>query len=288
MKAMLGQKTTAGEDTRMKIEVHLLTHDGELGQMLEWSLRHYLAFADKVVVHDGGPMGKSADWIKVVERDGLPIFKCPVEVKPWETSGELNDDLARKLKNECWRGTDADWVIVADMDELVWSPLGMRRRLAQAREAGAAVLRPRGFEMFSDHWFDANDYASVTQITDLVPFGSPDDKWYAKPIVFSPKLVADSGFGIGAHESRPVLKDGRVFHCGPDWPFAERLALLHYKSIFGGLERIAARYDATRKRLSAVNLRQGWGNVHDSGLVHAQKKRDLLLPGVTRVVGGFA
>jgi hypothetical protein len=255
----------------VKIEVHLLTHDDE--QMIEWSLRHYLAFADEIVVHDGGPAGKS----------GLICcgFYPAIEARPWDTAGELNDALARDLKNSCWQGSDADWVIVADADELVWAR-DLRGLLESRLAAGAAILRPHGFEMFSDTWHEASEFPGM-QITELAPSGAPDDQWYAKPVVFSPRLVVDSGFGIGAHESDPVLRNGRRFHVGRDWPCCEGLTLLHYKSIFGGLDRIAKRYDATRERLALVNVRNGWGNFKP-GIEHAREKRDLLLPHVRRVV----
>lgn len=268
----------------LRIEVHLLSHDGEADNMLEWSVRHYLAVADRIVIHDGGPTGLSTKWVETGKYHAPDSPFLNVECRPWDTAAELNDALAMRLKNTCWRGTDADFVITADMDELVYSPLGLRRRLAIAKEQGAAVLRPHGFEMFSDHWFEAHTYVPEVQLTELAPFGAPDDDWYAKPIVFSPRLVEDSGFGLGAHESRPWMKDGRGLVCDRKWPFASDLHLLHYKSIFGGIDRIARRYDETRKRLCAQNVRNNWGNVHDSGAVHAQKKRDRLLPHVRRII----
>lgn len=256
----------------MKLEVHLLTHDDE--QMIEWALRHWVKLGAKVIVHDGGPSFKSGfvagaypntSWIE------------------WDTAGELNDELARKLKNECWRGTDADWVAVVDADELLHFPNGAEETLSVYDKCGAAVIRPSGFEMYSEHWCEPSALPGV-QLIDFVKHGSPDDKWYAKPILFSPKLVVESGFGIGAHESDPMLKDGRSFHVGPDWPKANPPTyLLHFKSIFGGLQRIAARYDATRQRLSLCNVRNGWGNFAP-GMTHAKEKRDLLLPHVRRVV----
>lgn len=266
----------------MKIEVHLLTHDSE--QMTEWSVRHYAQFADRIVLHDGGPTFKASDFAKskLYTPDGNPFYRG-IECRPWDTAGELNDHLARDLKNSCWQGSDADWVIVADMDELIWAK-DLRALLKEKQATGAAILRPHGFEMFSDFFPEPWDhFYDGKQITEIVKDGAPDDQWYAKPIVFSPKVVLDSGFGIGAHESDPVLRDGRRFHVGRDWPCCEGLALLHYKSIFGGLDRIAARYDATRERLSLVNCRNGWGNFKP-GREHAQEKRDLLLPHVRRVV----
>lgn len=265
----------------MKIEVHILTHDDE--QMLEWSLRHYAQFADYIVVHDGGPSFPLTVAKQLIDAKFAPPTnaKCIVDHREWDTAGELNDQLARDLKNSCWQGTDADWVIVVDADELIHAE-DVRRKLAIHLNAGAAILRPHGFEMFSDEWFDP-EWNPGMQITDLVKDGAPDDQWYAKPVIFAPRLVLESGFGIGVHESDPVLRDGRRFHVGRDWPCCDGLALLHYKSIFGGLDRIASRYDATRNRLALCNVRNGWGNFKD-GRVHAQEKRDLLLPHVRRVV----
>lgn len=262
----------------MKLEVHLLTHDDE--KMLEWALRYWTNFTRygaivKIVIHDGGPSGLSA----ILAEGKFPWVEC----RRWDTAGELNDELARRLKNECWKGTDADFVAVLDADELLHFPAGALDTLESYERTGAAVIRPSGFEMFSDHWEEPVRNPDW-QITELVKDGSPDDRWYGKPILFSPRRVAQSGFGIGAHESDPVLKDGRSFHVGPDWPKANPPTyLLHFKSIFGGLDRIAARYDATRERLALVNVRNGWGNFKP-GKVHAQEKRDLLLPGVRRVI----
>lgn len=254
----------------MKLEIHLLTHDDE--QMFAWAMRHWAALGAYVVVHDGGPK-------QVCSSVMAPGFKCV----PWDTGGQLNDDLAAKLKNSCWKGTTADWVAVVDADELLYFPEGAEQTLERLEARGAAIARPHGFEMFAESYPEPSEHPGA-QITDFVKDGAPDDKWYAKPILFSPRRVATTGFGIGAHESDPVFVGGQRFHVGADWPFAEPpIYLLHFKSIFGGLERIAERYDATRKRLAAVNVRHGWGNLKP-GAVHAQEKRDLLLPHVRWVI----
>lgn len=263
----------------MKLEVHILSHDDE--QFLPWALRHWSRFASDIVVHDGGPTGLPASDCIAKTDQLFPVGPCISRLN-WDTAGQLNDELARRLKNECWRGTDADWVAIVDADELLYFPGGAASALSVYEKSGAAVIKPSGFEMFSEEWIEPTMFAG--QITELVKDGSPDDKWYSKPVLFSPKRIAESGFGIGAHESAPVLRDGRRFKVGRDWPKANPPAyLLHFKSIFGGLERIATRYDATRTRLAQVNVRNNWGNFKP-GIVHAQEKRDLLLPGVRRVI----
>ncbi len=254
----------------MKVEVHLLAHDGE--QMLEWSLRHYLSFAVRVVVHDGGPDG----WSSITAK------RYGAEARTWDTAGQLNDELAMKLKNECWLGTDADWVVCADADELLFFPKGAEHTLAKYSKIGAAMIKPHGFEMFSENWYEPSQHAG--QIYDHIKHGAPEDLWYAKPVLFNPRVVAESGFGIGAHEAEIMLKDGRTFRVGRNWPYATPpVWLLHYKHI-GGLDRIAARYDATRARLAEVNVKNRWGNVLQTGMEHALHKRSLIMPTLQQVI----
>lgn len=263
----------------MKIEVHILSHDEE--QFLEWSLRHYRTFASRICVWDGGPM-----LIKkaMVERYGAEHFF-------WDTAGELNDELARTLKNNCWLGTDADWVIVVDADEILYFPNGVLETLLTYERLGAVAPKPQGFEMFADWWPEIDWIDEVSgyvmrregQIYDYVKDGAPDDKWYSKPVLFSPKRVADSGIGIGGHESRPILKDGRSIYVSTAWPKANPpCLLLHYHQV-GPAERVASRYDATRKRLSSINVERRYGNFKP-GMEHCLEKRAQIIPNLRRVI----
>lgn len=266
----------------MKLEVHILSHDGE--HMLEWALRHYRSLGRydyvRIIVHDGGPNHTQQHIIALYDAQWLP----------WDTAGELNDELARHLKNTCWKGTDADWVIVVDADELIYFPEGIAT-LDRFEAMGACVIKPQGFEMFSDEWHEAHfvdepsgySFGREGQIYDWVKDGAPDDKWYSKPVLFSARRVAESGLGIGAHESRPILKSGRSVFVNKDWPKAKPpVYLLHFHQI-GPIERVAARYDATRERLSAVNVDRRYGNF-DPGLKHAQDKRALIMPRLRKVI----
>lgn len=250
----------------MNVELHLLTHDHE--QMLTWALRHYVTFARRIVVHDGGPQGFSR----------VTAQRFGAECSTWNTDGKLNDELAMKLKNDCWKGTDADWVIVVDCDEFVYFPEGVDKSLQAYESIGAAIIKPHGFEMFSDV-FPTGD----GQIYDEVKMGATDDKWYAKPILFSPKRVEDPGFGIGAHEARATMATGQVFHIGSGWGYANPPAYLLHMHQIGPIEHVAQRYDDTRKRLAKINEMHGWGNFKP-GMVHAQEKRDYILPRLRQVI----
>ena len=254
----------------MIFEVHILTNDADW--ILPWTLRHYSSYGARIFVHDGGPAwGPESTTLELCKLHGATHVV-------WDTAGQLNDDLARRLKNECWKGTDADFVAVVDCDELVYFPAGVKDTLGAYKRCGAAVVRCIGFEMYSDYMPEAGG-----QIYDEIKMGAPENKWYSKPILFNPSLLSESGLGIGAHEARPVLKDGRSFFVGPAWTTPNPPTyLLHFHQI-GTLEQVANRYDATRKRLSGLNVARRWGNF-ETGIVHAQQKRDLILPSLRQVV----
>lgn len=255
----------------MKLEVHLLTNDADW--ILPWALRHYGSYDAKVIVHDGGPSWSETGPTRELCR------AHGAEWRKWDTGREFNDDLNRRLKNDCWKGTDADWVVVADCDEFIYFPMGWESTLSAYDKTGAAVIRPYGFEMFSE----AMPTQGARQIYDEIKNGAEDDKWYAKPILFNPRLLIESGFGIGAHESRPVLRDGRALLVNKNWPKPKPLTLLLHFHQIGTLDQVGNRYDATRKRLAQINVANNWGNFKP-GREHAQEKRAYILPRLRQVV----
>lgn len=241
-----------------KVEVHILTHNEEL--ILPYTLRHYRTFASKIVVHDTFSTDRTRE---IALANGA-------EVRDFDTEGGINDELHAQLKNTCWKGTDADWVIIADADELIYFPGGTEATLAAYEQAGVAMVKPHGFEMVSETF-----PTTPGQIYDEVKTGARDDKWYAKPILFSPKRVRESGFGVGAHCAEPVLADGRTLNVLMDYPKTEPPCYLLHCHQLGPIERIAAKYDATRSRMSETNVRNHWGNLEE-GLKHATDKRNFI------------
>ena len=247
-----------------KVEVHVLRYGD--GWLVPYVVKHYLTYATKLVIHDagGGEFGC--------------ILDPRLSVVPWGLGPEVNDLKYAELRNECWKGTDADWVIVADLDELIYFPEGADKSLGAYTRMGAAVIRPHGFEMFSETYPTTGG-----QIYDEIKQGAPDDKWYSKPIIFSPKLVSETRLGLGSHESDPVLHDERRFHVGPKWPFAKPPAwLLHFHHI-GPASDIAAKFDATRSRMCEANVKNRWGNL-EAGSKHVADKRAGIVPFLSQII----
>ena len=246
-----------------KIEVHLVCYNEEL--ILPYALRHYKTFASRIIVHDGGSTDRSK---QICEEFG-------VEVQHWETKGQINDELLRILKETCWLKTDAQWVIMADADELVYFPDGVVNTLTQHTKLRTPVVKCRGFEMES-----STLPTTEGQIYEEINHGSPDDRWYGKPCLIQRKLVRSIHFTHGAHECDAELMNRTRFR--PRTPHMPPVFLLHYKHI-GSIERIGERYDGNKSRFSEVNKKHGFGWQGD-GLVHAKQKRDFILKHRKKVV----
>lgn len=258
----------------MRVEVHLLRYGDDW--LLPYVCRHYSSFASRVVLHNAGPE-------PIIFQKSWMADKCSTEGRitleevPWDCP-EVNDVRYAELRNSCWKGSAADWVIVGDMDEFIYFPEGAEKSLGAYTQMGAASIRPHGFEMFSETY-----PTTQGQIYDEIKFGAPDDKWYGKPILFCPKLVSDMRWGLGSHECDPVLHDGRRFHVGPRWPFAKPPCwLLHWHHI-GPAEDIGAKYDATITRMCAQNKKMHWGNL-EPGLKHVADKRANIVPNLRKLI----
>ena len=247
------------------VEVHVLAFNE--AELMPYVLRHYRTFADRIVIHDAG----STDGTQGIAKTG------GAEVVPWETGGEFNDQLAMELKNTCWHGTLADWVIVCDCDELWYFPDGAQRQLMAYFDQQIAVVKPQGFNMVSEV------YPTTTgQIYDEVKTGSPEP-WYAKCALFSPRLVREMHYLPGAHDCKALLYSGEWIDLPMGSPSSVPPSyLLHYHHL-GPVERLARLNDEKRARLAPIHKVCGWGNFED-GLKHAQDIRAKINANLLQVI----
>ena len=117
--------------------------------------------------------------------------------------------------------------------------------------------------------FSETDPVTNGQIYDVVKLGARDDLWYAKPMIFSPKLVESIEFSAGAHECWATLKSGAKFD-NPTKPSKPPAYLLHFHHIHP-IEKIAKYYDDCLARRSEEDIKNHWGN-RDPGIKHAAIK----------------
>lgn len=205
----------------MIIDAHVIAWNEE--EVIHLTVRHYKAFCRNVYIYDNFSIDLTRD---IAEREGGIVRMFGIE-------GQLNDAEYLRVKNSCWKGSDADWVIVCDADEILYDPF-LIESLMEAKESECSIVKPQGFNMFS------NDVPRGSWIE--IKTGIPDSN-YSKLICFNPKALTEIGYVYGCHEARP---QGAVKY------YTGTPKLLHYKHV-GGAQRIADRHALYASRLSPIN-----------------------------------
>lgn len=196
-------------------------------------IKHYQKFCDKITILDNHSTDGSAQL----------AVSLGCMVVPFGT--QFFDDAENmKVKNEVWKGSSADWVIVADFDELLFFHVDQSKiktwLYGEKHIHNTTIFKTIGWQIMSDDWPAHN----LTDITNGYAFTN-----YAKNIIFNPKEITEINYGPGAHECDP--KGNIVWSANP-------LYVLHYKHI-GGVQRTIDRYRVLQKRLSKKNRQMGWG-----------------------------
>jgi hypothetical protein len=249
----------------MNIEVHIITCNEQ--DILPYALRHYATFASRIVIHDNA----SLDQTRAI------ATTAGADIVDWPAGADIDDRKLTAVKNGALVGCTADWGIVVDADEFTYFPLGALASFEAYEAQKVAVVKPYGFEMTSEAY-----PTTAGQIYDEVKFGARDDMWYAKPCIFAPKLVKETGIGIGGHGADVLLHSGVVVHVERDYPKSDPPCyMLHFHQI-GPLDRIAKAYDDKHARMCENNIKSGWGN-HEPGIKHAKDKRAFIMARLERV-----
>lgn len=211
----------------MKIETHFIGFN--IQDTIGLTIRHYSALG-KVFYHDN----HSTDLSREIAKE------LGAEVSLFGIDGVLSDEEYVRLKNTCWNGSQADWVIIVDNDEIFYDPFSTVQ-LQLAKDSGATIVQPKGFSIFSNE-MPEKDWTEIMT-------GIPDEK-YSKLCCFDPKKIKEINYVYGCHEARPKGEIRIVNKC----------YLLHYHGV-GGVHRMIDRhrmYEPRRQR-SAVNMRWGLG-----------------------------
>jgi glycosyltransferase involved in cell wall biosynthesis len=206
------------------IETHVVCWNEH--EMLPFFLRHYLPLSDKLVVHDNH---STDDTRELADKAGAEVrlFGCP---------GAYSEEDNVGVKNRCWKGSKADWIIIVDTDEF----LKVTREELEA--SSCTLFRTRGYDMVSEHMPETSVWEISTGTENLK---------YAKPCIFDPKAFTDVQYAYGAHYAS--FKGKAVY--GP-----RELALCHYKWIGGGA-RVHSRHQVMAARMAPVNQERRW-SVH--------------------------
>lgn len=216
----------------MKVEAYILAWNES--DIIGLVIKHYQKFCDKIVILDNHSTDNTA---AIAESMGCEVRKFGTKF--------FDDYENLTIKNNCWKGSKADWVIVCDCDEVLFCmPAAERNVLAKATEAGETIFRTYGWQIMSDEM----PKADLLEITNGYHFSN-----YSKNIIFNPKAFEAINYNPGAHRIDPI---GNVVWAD------HRFYVLHYKHI-GGVQRTIDRYKQYQPRMSRNNRRKGWGIHYD-------------------------
>lgn len=232
----------------MNVDAHIICWNER--DLLPLTIKHYREFCRTITIYDNYSDDGSDT---IAESMGCKVVKFG---KP----GELNDNFYLEVKNHCWKGSNADYVIVCDADEIITSKwanyVSEEERMNGVRPT---IYRTQGWQVTSNN-FPENDLLEVTN-------GWAFDN-YSKSVMFDPRAIKEMNYRPGAHRCDPV---GDIVYS------SEILYLLHYRQA-GGAERLVRRYSQYMKRLSQFNRKHGHG-IHyrqRPEQIRANFKRELL------------
>jgi len=257
----------------MKIWAYVTIWNEE--KMLDFYLRHYSQFCDKIIFFDNESDDRSHEIINSYPN---------TEIRTYSTEGTFNDYKHLNLKHEAIeeaRG-NCDYVIISDCDEFIYHPnlVGFLEEHLNK----TAVFYPAGFQMAS-HYFPETD----GQIYDVIRTGEPSP-WYSKPILLNPNMLQDFYWVEGCHEveNNRLRHDGDIYHVVPEsvrpdgtykshdwgnWKIMfdllhifekEPLKLLHYK--FLGSDFVEDRYKQYVNRVSVQNESAGLASQYEKSI----------------------
>jgi len=97
------------------------------------------------------------------------------------SGGKMDEGNLLAIKNQCWKQSKADFVIVCDADEFLEIPTDIN---------GCTLIKTRGFDMIGELDSRLGVYNSI----------------YSKYIMFSPKDIQEINYNAGCHYCNPVGK----------------------------------------------------------------------------------
>jgi glycosyltransferase involved in cell wall biosynthesis len=219
--------------SNMSIEAYILVWN-EM-DILPLVIKHYQKFCDQITILDNYSTDGSAEY----------ALSQGCKVQKFGERNSFNDQHNMDIKNSCWKGSQADWVIVCDCDEVLYHPFFMLKAWDKVpfdynAKNQVTIFKTIGWQIMS------NDMPKddLLEITNGYEFSN-----YAKFIIFNPKAIQEINYNPGAHRINPI---GDVRYS------EESLYVLHYKHI-GGVERTIQRYAEYQPRMSRLNRQRGYG-----------------------------
>ncbi len=156
-------------------------------------------------------------------------------IRLYDTNNQINDRKYLDIKNNCWKAAKTDWVLICDVDELLDIT---QEQLEVEEKNGTTIITSEGYNMIN-----MKDNLDIANINHGVRHSFSD-----KSYLFNKKYIEEINYEPGCHKSNPV---GTIVQ--------SKFAFPAYHFNFINMETTIKKYESYAKRLSAENLKHGWG-----------------------------
>lgn len=188
----------------------------------------------KVYVYDNGSTDNSKKLLSEYDK---------VEIIGYESDNTIRDDIYLDIKNNCWKGSDADFVIVCDMDECVYSD-HLHEILQYMKDNNQTISHTTFITTISKVIQDPipGKLYHTYPFTYCISPGHLNDK----SLIFNPQKIQEIDYTVGAHTCQPA---GAVNWY--DRQYINPIQTIHIKDL--SLKYKLDRNYQYRKRLSEYN-----------------------------------
>lgn len=216
----------------VKVDVFAICYNEEF--LLPRFIEHYQkVFGAAITIFDNYSTDRS--------REIAAELGCNVRL--YDSGNQVRDDIYLKIKNNCWKYSKADWVIVCDIDEFLEVDFDI---------TPYTLIGTLGYDIVS---------------ADLHSRFGVYNWMMNKYVMFRPNKMRNINYQPGCHKCSP---DGEVV------PSKEFAKLLHRKYI--SPEYVYNKHLACQERLSDINKKYGWGTQYmDVSMEDIKTKFEVLL-----------
>lgn len=201
--------------------------------------------AERIIVYDNMSSDNTVTLLKEDQR---------VEVRTFDSGGQIRDDLYLEIKNNCWKEARgiADWVIVVDFDEIftkAFYPNIFELNIKENKDTYLIV--PCGYMLYAEAMpLYENKSALSYELKGVYDTNSE------KPCCFRPDKIEDINFVAGCHNANPIDENGEALR-NINIIHLPEYKLLHFKYV--NIANYFLRLEQYKKRMSTYNLKAGYG-----------------------------
>lgn len=155
----------------------------------------------------------------------------------YDTNNTLSDLEYLKIKNNCWKTSKTDWVIVCDCDEL------LEITIDDLYDVEFNIIKTEGYSILN---FEEGKELNLLNegFRDVI---------YDKSIMFNSKKIKEMNYSPGCHTCQPQHNTSYIIS------YSEKTyRLLHYKYLSPNYT--VERFKMFSLRLSDENKQKGWGH----------------------------